>query len=224
MSTAASALKEGLSEKYVMGRRGRLSDGPTAAPNRQAFVETEQNMAPQRLAQELGESLHNQKKPNLEIISEKPEHRFIAYLRAQGKSVMEIFMHFGGKVDAQRKPMSGTGEYSYVWLTQICRQPWFQARVVSIMQDAGLNIVQKTLEMEVLPSIHKLVELRDGEKVPPAVAKSAADSLLDRFLGKPTQKIETEQTIKHGRLEDDAVKIQSELEAVEAQIKALGGN
>lgn len=222
MSDAMTALKEGLSTKYVMGRRGRLSDGATAAPNAQLFKQTEENMAPKRLAQELGESFHGQKEPNLEIKTERPEHRFIAYLRAQGKSVLEIFLHFGGQVDVQRKPISGTGEYSYAWLSQICRQPWFQARVVAIMQDAGLDIVQKTLEMEVLPSIQKLVELRECGVKP--VEKSAADSLLDRFLGKPTQKIETEQTIKHGRLEDDAEKITSELEAVEAQIRALGGN
>jgi hypothetical protein len=223
MSALEEALREGesLASKYIKGRKGRLPDGEEARPNGQAFEESEENQRPKRVLQELGQDLHNAKAPNLEIISEKPEHRFIAYLRAQGMSVMEIFKQFGGQTNEKCQPVSGTGEYSYAWLTQICRQPWFQARVIAIMEAAGMDVVQQTLKAECLDSVHTLVELRDNAKTE-SVRASAANSILDRFLGKPTQKIETKSEIKHGQLEDDASKLQEELDQVESELKARG--
>lgn len=215
-------LKEALTEKYLPGRKGRLPDGEEARPNDQEFKETEENQRPNRILNELGQGLHNAKAPNLEILTEKPEHRFIAYLRAQGMSTVELFRHFGGETTERGQPISGTGEYSYSWLSQITRQPWFQARVLSIMETAGLDAVQQTLKAECLPSVLKLVEIRDNDKTPAAVQVSAVNSLLDRFLGKPLQKVETKNEHKYGQLEDDASKLQAELDQVESELKARG--
>lgn len=123
----------------------------------------------------LPDGLYNPKLPNLHVEHEKPEHRIAFYLKAQGKSYTEI-----SKV---------TG-YTIPWLSQLCRQPWAQARIVEQIKEAGGDAVKRVLEGEVLNSLTTLVEIRDDEEVKGSTRVAAANSLLDRHLGKAIARVE----------------------------------
>lgn len=117
--------------------------------------------------------------PNLAILDENSKHRGIVYLKAQGLSNKEVALKTG---------------YTQAWVSQITRQPWFRLRLVQELREAGIDQIQQLLKSNALDSIFTLVDLRDDPQAPKSVRKSAADSLLDRYLGKPTQKFENEKT------------------------------
>jgi hypothetical protein len=119
-----------------------------------------------------------QRSANFAIVYEKPEHRVIVYLKAQGLSNSEVANKTG---------------FTKAWVGQICRQPWFRLRLVQELKEAGLNQVDKVLRGAALDSVFTIIDIRDDPTAPKAVRRQAADSLLDRFLGKPTQRIESEE-------------------------------
>lgn len=135
--------------------------------------------------------------PNLAILDEKPEHRLIVYLKAQGFSNKEVSDKTG---------------YTQAWVSQITRQPWFRLRLVQELREAGIDQVQLVLKGNALDSIFTLVELRDDLQAPKAVRKAAADSLLDRYLGKPMQRISEEK---------DRTPSSEELHQIDQQIEAI---
>ena len=57
--------------------------------------------------------LFNAREPNLAIMHEKPEHRLLLWMKAQGASNREIAYQSG---------------YTEAWLSQLFRQPWAQSR------------------------------------------------------------------------------------------------
>lgn len=124
--------------------------------------------------------LFNDRPPNLRILHEKPEHRVLIFLKAQGLSNTEI---------AQR-----TG-YQVAWIGQVMRQPWVRQRLVEEMQTAGVDAVQTVIKSAALDSVWRLIEERDNDKARSSERTAAANSLLDRFLGKPTQHVETKADI-----------------------------
>jgi hypothetical protein len=139
-------------------------------------VEAERN-DPDRLFQtEKSINVHN--RPNLAILGEKPEHRVIVYLKAQGLSNKEVAEKTG---------------FTYPWVSQITRQPWFRLRLVQELKEAGQDQITTVLRSTALDSVFTIVDIRDDPTAPKAVRRQAADSLLDRFLGKPTQRIESEE-------------------------------
>lgn len=114
---------------------------------------------------------------NFAIVNEKAEHRIIVYLKAQGLSNKEVAEKTG---------------YTQPWVSQISRQPWFRLRLVQELKEAGVDAVQTVLKAAALDSVFTLIDIRDDPTAPKAVRSQNADRLLDRFLGKPTQKIEGE--------------------------------
>jgi len=139
---------------------------------------------------------------NFAIIHEKPEHRLIVYLKARGLSNKEVSEKTG---------------YSPAWVSQICRQPWFRLRLVQELREAGLDRVAKLLESSALDSIFTILEIRDDPTAPKAVRRACADSLLDRFLGKPTVHVEHEASRMPSSPELAAV--DSELQQIDKQLK-----
>jgi transcriptional regulator with XRE-family HTH domain len=119
--------------------------------------------------------LHNSLEPNLGIIHEKPEHRAMVYMKAQGLSNNEVAEKTG---------------YSVSWVSQICRQPWFRKQLIKELKNAGVDAVRKCIQAAALDSVFTLIDLRDDIKAPAAVRSRNADSLLDRYLGKATQHLE----------------------------------
>lgn len=152
--------------------RGAHLRRPDAKFNPQAY---QKSLDPMLGSLDDPNSLFNPKLPNLAINHEKPEHRIVFYLKAQGKSYTEI-----AKVT----------DYTISHLSQLCRQPWAQKRIMEEIRSNGGDAVRAVLEGEVINSLQTLVEVRDSsDKDSNRVA--AANSLLDRHLGKPIAKIET---------------------------------
>jgi hypothetical protein len=142
------------------------------------------------------DTFFNAKDPNLAILHERPEHRNMIWMKARGSSNAEIARVCG---------------YTDAWVSQVLRQPWAQRVLLDEMNKAGRDELHTILEGAAADSLLKLIELRDT--APPTVAKAAADSLLDRYLGKPTQRVETAHSTH-----SDA----NSIEELEKQIEALG--
>jgi lambda repressor-like predicted transcriptional regulator len=140
------------------------------------------------------DALFETRRPNLVVLNEKPEHRLCIWLKVQGFSNREISERTG---------------YTQPWLSQLFRQPWARQRIVSELQKAGKDSLQEILKASAEDSVYTLIELRDTAENE-SVRKSAASDLLDRFLGKPTQKIE--QTSKQ---------MPTTIEALDAELHKL---
>ena len=194
-------------DDYIKGRRGKLPAGAVARPNKQKFVPSDEQAAP--------DALHNAKQPNIEIISEKPEHRLIMYLKAQGMNNKEIFIHMGGTFDNGSPISGGNAAYSYAYLGQIIRQPWFQSGVVRLLNEAGKDVIESRLEAECLPSLETLVDIRDSETAPATVRLAAARDLMDRFRGKAVTHIKSEAKVTYSSAEQEAKALKAEIARLE---------
>ena len=124
--------------------------------------------------------LYSDLKPNLRILHEKPEHRVLIFLKAQGLSNTEIAKRTG---------------YDIAWVGQVLRQPWARQRLVDEIQAAGGDAIHTIIKAAGVDSVWRLIDERDNAKARPAERIAAANSLLDRFLGKPTQHIESKSDI-----------------------------
>ena len=148
----------------------------------------------------------NARDPNLAIQHEKPEHRLLLWMKAQGASNREIAQQSG---------------YTQPWISQLMRQPWAQQRLVEFMSEAGMDVVQQTLKAAAPDSVFTLIALRDDTATPPAVRRSAADSLLDRYLGKPHQSIDVRNTqvvAPTGDIDEQLSKLQTEVARLEGKV------
>lgn len=166
--------------------------------------------------------LHGCTKPPVEIKQERPEHRFLIFLYAQGMSTKDVFTQLGGQWDSERNlPISGTGQYSYQHLHTIRRQAWFQQQLVAYMEECGKDVIRARLESELMPSIEKVVEIRDKHDAPMALQLKAAESLIDRFLGKPVQQVVTQPASTVDKYEKEAEALRLEAAQVEAELRNL---
>jgi len=134
------------------------------------------------------------------------QHRIIMYLRAQGNSPTEI-----AKV---------TG-YTYGWVCQVCRQPWFKKRLLETLAESGGDAVAKFVQGEILPSLVALAEIRDDPESKDATRVAACNSILDRGLGKPTQHIKTERVPTADDLTEEMSKIERELAEIQRQQRGV---
>lgn len=150
-------------------------------------------------------ALFNDKPPNLQILHERPEHRLIVYLKAQGLTNKEI---------AERT------NYGYQWVCQIVRQPWFRQRFIEECQHTGRDAIKVFLEGEVMPSLETIRAIRDNADAKSSDRLNASNALLDRFLGKPTQRTEVENTSKGL---DDAKQEVEDLERQVAELRKQNG-
>lgn len=152
------------------------------------------------------ENLHADRAPAMAINREQPVHVLMCYMQASGKSLKEI---------------AEATNYSEGAVRMITKQPWFRKRFLRITADAGRNSVESFLAGETMTSLEVLVEIRDdsGQKGPTRVA--AANSILDRALGKAVQKVETENHSYQHKAESGS-EIDRQIAAAESELKALG--
>lgn len=156
---------------------GEVANGQLV--NKQLYANSEQSNSISELDYlDSPECLHNAKLPQLNIIHEKPWHRAVAYMLAQGFTQREVSARFG-----KTEP----------WISQLARQPWFQQRVVDELKEGGIDKIKALLDAETLPSLEKVTYLRDHAKNE-SVQLTAAFDIINRTLGKPTQKVETVNT------------------------------
>lgn len=120
---------------------------------------------------------HNARDPQRTIKHERPEHRMILFMKAQLMSNKEI---------ARELDLTETT------VSQVTRQPWFRHALAQRMEDAGGDIIYKTLHGAALDCVYNLIDIANGKVEGTKVSdmRAANDSLLDRFLGKATQRIE----------------------------------
>ena len=143
------------------------------------------------------------------ILQERPEHITIAYLMAAGRTRTEISKITG---------------YSLVSLSQLVRQHWFKTRLKEITESVGTDMVKAFLQGEVLPSLEVLRTVRDNPDERGATRVAAANSILDRFMGKPTVHVESQTNLNIHSAADAKDQVQSELEKVDAELRRLGVN
>lgn len=158
----------------------------------------------QEIQPEITDDFFNAKDPNLVVKHESPLHRMMCYLKAQGLSNREIALRTGK---------------SESWVSQVLRQPWARSRISEEMKAAGRDALETIITAAAEDSVYKLIELRDEAKQQ-NVQLAAANALLDRFLGKPTQKVESE--VKTTIQSTDVAELQNELAAAEAELKRRG--
>ncbi len=163
-------------------------------------VEAERN-DPDRLFSS-GDGKYLKNEPNLAILDEKPEHRLIVYLKAQGHSNKEIADRTG---------------YTQPWISQLTRQPWFRLRLVQELKEAGQDAIDAVLKSSALDSVFTLIDLRDDNAAPKAVRAACANSILDRFRGKPVQTVQHEEKRLPKTSEISA--IDHELAELDSQLK-----
>lgn len=114
--------------------------------------------------------------PPLELKKENNAHRIMLYLAAAGNNNTEI---------------AGITGYTSQHVSTVMRQDWFQQQLARLIEESGKPVIDQLLQSEATKSLQTLLELRDGEKTPANVRAQCAFNILDRVLGKPTQKTES---------------------------------
>jgi len=179
-----------------------------AKPDELKYVDNKQawknNPELQAIQPEVKDDFFNVKQPTMILQSENPTHRLMCYLKAQGLSNREIALRT---------------DKSEPWVSQVLRQPWARKRIAEEMQASGRDAIETVITAAAEDSVYKLIELRDEAKQQ-NVQLAAANALLDRFLGKPTQKVESE--VKTTIQSTDVAELQNELAAAEAELKRRG--
>ena len=155
------------------------------------------------LLAQLPSGLHDAKEPNLAILHEKPEHRIILLLKLKALSNREIARATG---------------YTEAWISQVCRQPWFQARLVTELQTAQTEVIDDLVRVEATNSFFKLVNLRDTAKSE-QVQFAAAVRLFEQQAGKPVQRTEVSGKVTHQLTKAD--EIDEELRRLEEEERKL---
>lgn len=168
------------------------------------------------------DEFHGETEAQIEIKREKPEHRLMIMFFAQGMSVKDVFIQFGGEWSDEKGncgPIHGTGKYSYAHISQVRKQPWAQESIARIMRETIQDPMAARFAELGSRAVDVLEEVMTSEKTAPNVRANAANSILDRHLGRAVQKIETKSDTTVRSLTMEASELQKELEEIEAQIK-----
>lgn len=152
------------------------------------------------------DALFGNKQAYLKIKTENFQHRLLLWYKLQSFNNRECAKLLG---------------YSEAWISTITNQPWFQAAFVDLAREMGQNAIQTFLEGEVMPALHRTVDLaRSGETH--AVRLAANREILDRFLGKATVKIESKAAVDITNTVIDAARLLEEQRRLDEQIRANG--
>lgn len=130
--------------------------------------------------------LHNEKAPNIKIKHEKFAHRQLAYLIGSGRTQSECAIELG---------------YTDAWVSQICRQPWFQDLVLEEITRTGRSVVDELIKNAAPGSVLTLLELRDSAQSE-TVRSSCAKELLNRYLGNTTVVVRHEEQTSGNAVEE----------------------
>jgi hypothetical protein len=126
------------------------------------------------LRSEAPRPLFNGREPAYVLQSERPVHRAIVFLAAEGLSYVEIAERLG---------------ISSVTVQYVTKQPWAEQAILDEIHRNGGDAVAAVLQAQALPSVMKLIELRDDEAVAAEVRRKSANDLLDRIYGRPNQPV-----------------------------------
>ena|SRR2546430_3102215 len=139
-------------------------------------------------AQINGNRFHGAKPPDYEVRVEQPWHKAAAYLFATGQ--------------ASTKDVAEACNKTEPTVRNLLRQDWFQERVTSLMAANGGRDIISLLKGEQINSLVCMIDLRDDKATPAPVRSDICKNILDRTLGKPITRIESEDKTPHS---DDPV-------------------
>lgn len=137
---------------------------------------------------------------------EKPEHRLMLWYRLQGYNVKETARLLG---------------YTPQSVSQICKQPWFREAFTRLAASQGKEAISVAIESEVLPAFERLVTLAESA-TSEAVQLAANQQILDRFLGKPTVKVESKTSSTVTNIVASAQSLLDENRRLEEELAARG--
>lgn len=132
---------------------------------------------------------------------EKPWHRTAINMSAAGYRNNEIAAAVGR---------------SSVSVATALRQPWARDYIINEAKKTVQDEIRAILEQQAVPSIQKLVEVRDSPVARHADVISASRELLDRFLGKPVQPMTTDAK-PVAAMSDDELRAQIERELTKVE-------
>lgn len=153
------------------------------------------------------EPLFNDQDPLYTIKHERPEHRIIIFLKAQGLSNREI---------AERSGFTPT------MIGYTLKQPWARRRLLREIETTGRDGVHELLKGSVEDSVLTLIDVQNDEKAKASDRMAAANSILDRFFGRPTQKVET-TNLNIKATADDVRQLEEQLVEVDKEMQRLTG-
>ena len=133
---------------------------------------------------------------------EKPVHRLMAEMAAQGFTNAEIGLHTG---------------YTPHHVANILRQPFARQHTIKTIEKTVQQEMKEFLEAEVLPNLRVLKQERDRIDNRSSDRQSAANALLDRFLGKPVQPI-AEGAKNPAEMTDEELRSQIEREISQTKV------
>lgn len=118
---------------------------------------------------------------------EEPWHRQAARLLVQGVRKGEVAKLFGDRGGQN--------------ISALLRSSFFRKLIEEESKNLGTDLT-KCFSAEALASVDTIVQIRDNEKASTATRLAAAVHLLDRVLGKATQKVELSKTEMQGSPEE----------------------
>lgn len=145
--------------------------------------------------------------PALTIMEEKPWHRTLMYLIAAGRTRNEI---------------AASMSISTSSIAQVTRQPWFITALKEVTDAAGKDLVKAFVEGEVIPSLELLRTVRDNPDARDTNRISAANSILDRALGKPMVHVESKTNLNIHTAAESVDEVERELAKLNEELKARG--
>jgi hypothetical protein len=154
---------------------------------------------------EPGKEFFNGAEPVIVLQEERPEHIRMIQLKIAGKSNQEIAAFTG---------------YTPCHVGTVLRQPWARKRLLEEFQKDTTSF-HEYMQGAALASLQVLEEIRDDQNAPASARVTSAMNLVDRFFGKPTQRVETFDGGKAPSLKDmealdaELAKTQEELEQLE---------
>jgi hypothetical protein len=140
---------------------------------------------------------HGTRAPEHTIDVELPWHRTAAYFFATGvMSTPEVAQACNVDVRTVRN---------------LLRQEWFQERVTQLMAATGGKDIMALFKAEQFNTFNVLLDLRDSTNTPAPVKYNVCRDILDRTLGKPIQRIETEEKTQSDDPVAEAKRLEDEL-------------
>lgn len=143
---------------------------------------------------------------------ETPVHRTMVNMAAAGYTNREI--------------ASFTG-YSNATVATAIKQPHAREYLINEAKKTVQDEIRALLEKQAMPSIEALVAVRDNPQAKGSDVVAASNSILDRFLGKPTQPIITNEKpveqLSEDELKQRANALLSRFSRVEGVLGETGG-
>jgi hypothetical protein len=135
--------------------------------------------------------------PKQVLYYEQPWHRTAAYFFATGvMSTPEV---------------AQACNRDHRTVRNLLRQPWFQERVTQLLAESGGKDIMALFKAEQLNTFAVMLDLRDSKDTPSPVKFNVCRDILDRTLGKPVQRIETQDKTESSDPVAEARRLEEEL-------------